>query len=264
MKCESTIKHSQFSKKIRSYITTLIFITLFWGFWALQAQAQMFSVGNSGPRFNIPQTEVYAGIQPMEVTYQGSSSITLGQGRNAFNFEGPIIRLGYESPTLDLFLGTGGQISGIDGASYFDIGGNIDFGLSVLRTEALSIQIPFRIASRFTNITSDQAFQAPGVERFRFGSLTAGAGARILGRPFDNFRIEAGAIPSYGFSFASGGFFGGSMSSVAGFGRLYFDRLFEDVGISVGYKYDYRNYDVDEDIYDYKMKGHSLELGITF
>jgi len=264
MKCDSTAKHSSFFEKSCHRLSALLVIIAILGFAPYQLQAQMFSVGDTGPRFNIPQTEFYAGFAPMEVTYQGGSDISDIQGRNAFNFEGPILRLGYESTTFDLFLGTGGTITGIDEASYFDIGGNIDFGLSVLRTKPLSIQIPIRIASRFTNMTSDRAFRSRGVERFRFGSLTAGAGARILGRPVQNFRIEAGAIPSYGFSFASGGFFGGSMGSVAGFGRLYFDRLFADVGLSIGYKYDFRNYDVDEDVYDYKMKGHSLELGITF
>lgn len=265
MKCDSATKHSPFQKKIfRNIITLLVtFWILFCGFPAA-LQAQMFSVGNPGVRFNTPQTEFYAGIEPLDVNFQGGDDIGPAQGAGAFSFEGPIIRLGYESRSFDIFLGSGGSITGIESASYFDVGGNIDFGLSVYRSKMFSFTLPVRIASRYTNITSDRSFQIPGVNRFRFGSLTGGAGVRVASNPLTNFRFEAGAVPSYGFAFASGGFFGGSMGSVAGFGRLYFDRLFEDVGISVGYKYNLRNYEVDEDVYDYKMIGHSLELGITF
>lgn len=260
MKWEFTLFHSAKAKKIitKYFLGLLIGLILFLGM-ATAVQAQMFSVGEQGPRFNIPQTEFYAGLEPMNVTYEGSAKT-----QEQFAFEGPIIRLGYNSTTIDLFLGAGGNISGIDDVSYFDIGGNIDFGLRLYRSKKLSVQLPVRISSRYTNITNDRSFQVATQNQFQFGSLAAGAGARILARPAEDFRIGAGALPSYGFSFASGGFLGGSIGKVAAFGHLYFDRLFGDFGLSVGYKYDLRNYDVDEDNFDYKMNGHSIELGITF
>ncbi len=159
-------------------------------------------------------------------------------------------------------MGTGGKVTGIDEAAYFDIGGNIDFGIRLYKSEKLLVQLPFQIASRYTNITSDQII--PTLSRFQFGSLTVGAGANVLARPFKGIRIEAGAIPNYGFAFASGGFFGGSLGAVAAEGRLYLDRLFDDVGLSLGYKYHLRNYDIDEDAYDYKLSGHSVNVGVTF
>lgn len=264
MKCESKIKHSLFFKKIRTYgVAGSISVLLMIFGLVCNSQAQMFSVGDQGPRFNTPQTEFYAGLEPINVTYKGGNDAPTMQS-NAFEMEGPIIRVGYNSPGVDLFLGTGGKISGIDEASYFDVGGNIDFGLNLLRKKALTLQLPVRIASRYTNITNDRTLRSPTLNRFRFGSLTAGIGARILGRPQPNLRLEAGAVPSYGFSFASQGFTGGSMGSVAAFGRVYADHLFGDVGLSIGYKYDLRNYDVEENVYDYKMNGHSIEMGITF
>ncbi len=224
------------------------------------ASAQMFSVGNDRPRFDIPRTELYLGLEPMEVRYHGSPTNT---NAGIYSFDGPIIRAGYNSSTLDLFIGTGGEITGLDDVAYFDFGGNIDIGINLYTTENLFIQLPLRIASRFTNITnSNRGIQ--GFDRFRFGSLTAGAGGRILARPGEQIRIEASAVPSYGFSFASGGLFGGSLGSFSSGVRLYFDRLFGDFGLSAGYKYDFRNYNVDEDEYDYKMKSHSIQLGITF
>lgn len=264
MKCDSVTNHSPFKKNIQLMLAGMFMLLVFLCGFPGQLQAQMFSVGNPGVRFNTPQTELYAGLEPLDVNFKGGDDITLAQGASAFSFEGPVIRLGYETAAFDIFLGTGGSITGIESASYFDIGGNIDFGLPIYRSKYFSLVLPVRIASRYTNITSDRSLGIPGVNRFRFGSLTGGAGAQIASRPLDNFRFHAGAVPTYGFSFASGGFFGGSMGSVAAFGRLYFDRLFGDVGLSVGYKYDLRNYNVDEDVYDYKMTGHSLELGITF
>lgn len=263
MKCEYTIHHSLIMK--RNVINN--FAGLFFGIFFLlvvtdQLQAQMFSVGNPGSRFNVPQTEFYLGLEPMDVTYEGDNIQRAEAG--AFEFTGSVLRLGYESPALDIFMGTGGSITGIEEASYFDAGGNIDFGLGLYRSRSFSLEIPLRIASRYTNITSNEGFQFTRFNRFRFGSLTAGAGIHVRARPLDDLRFRAGAVPGYGFAFASDGFFGGSLGSVVAHSRLYFDRLIEDVGLSVGYKYDLRNYDIDEDIYDYKVNGHSLELGITF
>ena len=263
MKCESTANHSPFSTMFSLRVMTGICIALFLILgWSGPLYAQMFSVGDDRPQFNTPQNEIYAGVESIAVTFEGNNPSAPGRG--IFAFDGPVIRLGYNSNTVDFSLGTAGSITGIENITYFDIGGDIDFGINLYRSQRFRIQVPIRIATRFTNITNDQVFQTTTQNRFRFGSLTAGAGARISARLKEKFRIRAGAVPSYGFSFASGGFFGGSLGSVAAFGRIYFDRLFGDVGLSAGYKYDLRNYDVDENIFDYKMVGHSFELGITF
>jgi hypothetical protein len=263
MKCKVTKKNSPFFTKNNLQKVLAIGLALFVvSGTVVPVQAQMFSVGGDrGPRYNTPQTEIYVGLEPMIVDYKGG-----GQQPEAgvFEFDGPVIRLGYNSSSFDLFMGSGGKVTGIDEASYFDVGGNIDFAVNIIRNKKLSLQLPFRIASRYTNITDDRALGISSLSRFRFGSLTGGAGARIVSRPAQNFRVEVGAVPTYGFSFASGGLFGGSLGSVSAMGRLYFDRLFNDIGLSLGYDYDLRNYDIDEDIYDYKITGHSIEIGITF
>lgn len=262
MKCDSTTQHSRIMQRNVINLPVGFLIGLFLICTIHEpAQAQMFSVGDQGPRFDVPQSEVYLGLEPMEVTYEGG---TQGTEAGAFEFTGSVIRLGYESSSIDVFLGTGGRITGINNASYFDTGGNINLGIALYRSRSFSAEIPLRIASRYTNITNSQAFQFNTFNRFRFGSLTAGAGFRVRVRPLEDLRFKAGVVPNYGFAFASGGFFGGSMGSVAGQSRLYFDRLFGDVGLSIGYKYDLRNYDIDEDIYDYRINGHSLEVGVTF
>lgn len=259
MKCDYLLHHSQPQNDKMSKV--IFFIGWFFAcLSAGQVHAQMFSVGEQEPRFDIPHAEFYLGLEPMEVTYHGDDV----QEGSVFEFEGSIIRLGYAGSGIDFFMGVGGNITGIDEASYFDAGGNIDFELVIHRNEHITLQLPLRVSSRYTNITNEQALQLPRLNRFRFGSLTAGAGAQILARPTRNFRLKAGAVPNYGFAFASDGLFSGSLGAVAAYGRLYFDRLFGDAGLSLGYKYDLRNYDIDEDRYDYRINGHSLEVGITF
>lgn len=262
MKCKVTTKNSRFLKKVLKNFISLGISLLLIGV-ANPASAQMFSVGDSGPRYNQPMSEIFVGVELIDMIYKGAPESEVGPEAGAFEFNGPILRFGYNTPGMDLFLGTGGEITGLDDAAYFDVGADIDFGLNLYRSEKLTLQIPFRIASRYTNITNSQRVIST-VNRFQFGSLGAGAGAKILARPKKNIRIEAGAVPSYGFAFATGGFFGGSIGTVNIGSKLYFDRLIGDRGLSLGYNYDYRSYDIDEDVYDYAIAGHTIELGITF
>lgn len=262
MKCESTIQHSPIVKLFFKIATATFLGCMLW-LAPSMVRAQMFSVGGQGPRFNTPQNELYLGVEPLDVTYHGGKLNNPQQTGGLFSFNGSILRLGYRSGGLDLFLGSGGEITGIKNVSYFDIGGNIDIGLMLQHSKTFLVQIPIRIASRYTNMTNDQQISSR-YNRFKFGSLTGGAGLRVMARASHDIRIEVLGVPSYGASFASGGFFGGSVSSVAAEGRLYFDHLFGNMGLSLGYKYDYRNYDVDEDVYDYKMSGNNIEVGLTF
>lgn len=260
MKCETSVKHSPNTNYL-NYSFLIICVSILSLASPRMAQAQMFSVGEEGPRFNSPQTAVYLGMEPMTVTYRGNNTGTAATG--LFDFEGPLLRLGYNTSSLDLSMGVGGEVTGIKNVSYFDIGGSIDLGFRIHRSQRLTIRLPIRIESRFVNMTNNQMV-ATRYNRFRFGSLIAGAGAYIMVRPASDIRIAASAVPSYGFAFASGGLFGGGLASVDAGARLFFDRLFGKYGLSVGYTYDSRSYDIDENVYDYRMKGHILEVGITF
>lgn len=245
---------------LRVPITLIVFTVFFLLGPSGTARAQMFSMDEeSPPQFMQPANELYIGYEPTTVTYEGS--VEAGEA-GQFAYDAPVLRVGYSSRTLNLYLGAGGDITGSDDVAYFDVGGNINVGFPLYFTEKFILQLPVRISSRLTNITNNRT--SFSLDRFRFGSVTAGAGLQANARPARNLRVRVGAIPSYGFTFASGGLFGGSLGSVALKGRLYFDRLFGNVGLSAGYKYDLRNYNVEEEKYDYRMQGHSIQLGITF
>lgn len=267
MKYETTTKHSPFLLKI---VKSAFFFLLFLPFVPQQAKAQMFSVGEDDAQTIIPPLELYLAYEPMNVTYQGNNldfEIPPGLPIDIFAFSGPVVRLGYNSPTINLSLASGGEITGLDNVSYFDFGGNINVNLNLYRTPTLSIQLPVQFSSRYTNITNSVRFNLMNVNlsnRFRFSNLNIGAGLKLFARPLTNLRFETGIIPSYGFAFASGGVFGGSLATVSAGARLFIDRIFGEVGLSLGYQYNLRNYNVDEALYDYRMNAHSIQLGITF
>lgn len=223
--------------------------------------AQMFSMGDDSPQYVKPQNEAYAGLELMSVSYRGANPAQADRGIFAFN--GSIARLGYQSPTVDFSVGKGGPITGINDVSYFDIVGKLSFGIPLYRSKAFELQLPFQLSSRYT-VMSSKDFVQSRFNRFNFGSLIGGIGTKLIMRPAEDIRIHVLAVPSYGFAFASGGLFSGGLGSIAGKSRLYFDRLFGNLGLSVGYYYDFRNYDIDDEVYDYRMNGHIIVLGITF
>lgn len=255
MKCENICYHS---RNIINYSLTIFFGFVMLALLALPAEAQMFTVGNDDdPRRGDPHTNFYVGLEPTTSEYEGPLE------NDQFNFEGPLIRLGYKMSSLELFLGTGGKVTGIDDVSYLDMGGNINLSVPVHTTKNLILELPVRISSRLTNITNSERLTFDN-NRFRFGNLAVGAGAQAMVRAGENLRFQANAIPSYGFAFASGGFLGGSISMAAAEGRMYIDRLFDKVGLSFGYRYNQRRYDIDEDQFDYFLQSHSVMAGISF
>ena len=255
------IKHASKNNLSRSWVIAgIIAITLLLG-TAPAVQAQMFSVEDeSNSEFFRPSSEAYIGFEPTSVTYEGAES---AEDAGLYEYDAPVLRIGYSGRTVNFFMGAGGSVTGSDDVAYFDVGGNINYQLPLYVSSQFILAVPVRISSRFTNITTEQT--AITLNRFRFGSLLAGAGLKANIRTQSSIRVQLGAVPSYGFTFASGGFFGGGLGTLAVNGRLFFDQLLSnDMGLSVGYKYDFRKYNIDEERFDYRIQGHSIQVGITF
>lgn len=259
MKCELSVNNSRTIQNFTIPGWCMAAVLLLFFLIPVQVQAQMFSVGEDRTQFNIPQSALYVGLEPVSVDYYGNDTSAEAGG---FEFDGSLIRLRYETPGLNLFLATGGSITGIENQSYFDIGGKIDYGLPLYVSKGMIIQIPLELKSIYSTMTNSQFVGT--TTGFRFGSLLGGLGARMMVRIQDDVRFEVSGIPSYGVTFASGGFFGGSLGILSGSGRFYLDRLFGDAGLSLGYDYNYKNYNVDEPLYDYRIRAHSIQIGITF
>ncbi len=255
MKCEFFIKHSHPVKNntnriLRNSILLLILLTV-----PFSLQAQMFSIDDGRDRLDIPQTAVYLGYEPAKFEYQGS-------GIDRFSFDGPLIRFRLESSGLNLFLATGGKITGIDDISYFDAGVKAGYSLTLLRKQKIVVQVPLQLTSNITSVVTDNVFAT--TTQFKQGGLVIGAGADIRFRPSEKFRVHLSMVPSYGFSFATGGTFGGSLSELEGQGRVFLDNLFGNIGLSLGYDYHYKGYDIEQNEYDYDFRSSSILVGITF
>lgn len=259
MKCEYVMQQSpmpQYQSVCKLLLLTFLFLTTL---LVSGAQAQMFSVGSAPGRVDIPRTAIYLGLEPADFEYTGDPGDINSE---RYEFNGSLLRLRLETSGLSFFLATGGSITGIDDVSYFDAGVEAKYGITLYRKEALIIQLPVQIISSLTSVSSDRNFQSSS--QFQQGSLAVGAGAFAGVRPADNFRFQLGFIPHYGFSFATGGTFGGSLAKLDGRFRLFFDRLFGDVGLSLGYNYKFDSFDVDENEFDYDLTSHSILVGITF
>ncbi len=247
--------------KNRKIYSPLIFALLLWA-WPALAAAQMFSIDDSPGSGSVPDIAVYAGIEPTSSEYQGSGDA--GPAAGIYEFNGPVVRFAIEGRGLNAYLGTGGSTTGLDDVSYFDAGVKLGYGLPLYRTENLGLQIPVQLHSAYTR-SSNNEISLPGVPEFQQGTFEIAGGAELHARPASQFRIGASILPSYGFSFSTRERdAGGSIFGVEGEARLYFDRLFESAGLSIGYNYNYRDYDIDGELLDYKATGHSFLVGITF
>lgn len=216
----------------------------------------MFSVGSEPGRVDIPSTAIYLGLEPADFEYTGPPA-----NERRYEFNGSLLRLRLETSGLKFFLATGGSLTGIDDVSYFDAGIQARYGITLFRQKGLTVQIPLQIVSGITSVSNNQNLASSS--QFRQGSLVVGPGAFVGARPSDRIRLQAGFIPHYGFSFATGGTFGGSLAKLDGKFRLFFDRLFGDTGLSLGYNYKFDRFDVDENEFDYDFQSHSILVGIT-
>ncbi len=261
MKCEFFIKHSFFIVK------KTVLTRCFWGMFVFLfifshlGYAQMFSVDdNNRPGIRgIPATAIYLGAEPASFDYQGPDDIP---NSGEYEFNGTLIRFRLESYGINLFMASGGDITGIDDVSYFDAGLKAGYGITLLNNRRMMVQIPFQLVTSITSVVNRNVV---GLNRqFQQGALIGGVGGYIGLRPVERIRLQFNVVPNYGFSFATGNTFGGSLLHVEGQARLFFDRVFGEMGLSLGYDYNYKNYNIEEDLFDYKLNTHSILVGITF
>ncbi|MDR8393787.1 hypothetical protein NC796_21720 [Aliifodinibius sp. S!AR15-10] len=227
-----------------------------------QLQAQMFSVEEEERMENralMPSTGVYIGLEPVEFTYQGDFS---GLDSGIYQFDGPLMRLRFETFGFEAFIGVGGRLTGIDNIGYFDAGAKAVRGIRVVSTPRFQFQIPLQIKSSITTVSNNESIG--GDTQFRQGTLEFGGGGQMSARLGERVRFTVATIPNYGFSFASGGIFGGQIYELETKSRIYIDRVFGDMGMSVGWDYGFKRFDVEEEEFDYNLRSHSFIIGITF
>jgi len=242
-----------------SAVMLLLFIFLFAPVTDLYAQ--MFSVREREQLGNrrLPLNNVMIGLEPASFDYQGDPG---DPEARIFEFDGTLVRLRYDNPFIDFSLGFGGGLTGIDEVSYFDAALKFQRGIRVVRNESLNLRLPVQLKTSITSVSNDQQI---GIStQFDQGTFSIGGGANADIRLARNLRISATAIPNIGFSFSTGGTFGGSIFDVELGSKFFIDRLFGQIGLSVGWEYSLKKFRVDEEKFDYDFDGHSILIGLTF
>jgi hypothetical protein len=226
------------------------------------AHGQMFSVKSSKRPVTGPNIGLYAGASLINFNYQGSENAGPAAGMYAFN--GPIIRFRIEGHGIELYLGTGGNLTGLDPISYFDAGIRAGYGISLYHIPKFSVKIPLQIHAALTSVSNDEILN-PRAPDFQQGIFAFGAGADINARPAPRFRINANLIPSYGFTFSTRQrHSSGSVFGVEGKVRFYFVQLFGSAGLSLGYGYRYRHFNIEGQQLDYNAIANSFLIGVIF
>jgi hypothetical protein len=226
------------------------------------ARGQMFSVKSNKKQVTEPNIGIYAGASLINFNYKGAENAGPAAGMYAFN--GPIIRFRVEGQGIELYLGTGGNITGLDPISYFDAGIRGGYGLLLYHVPKLDIKIPLQVHAGLTSVANDEILN-PIAPDFQQGTFSFGTGVDISARPAPRFHVKANLKPSYGFTFStrqrhsSGGVFG-----VEGKVRFYLIQLFGSAGLSLGYGYRYRHFNIEGQQLDYNAMANSFLIGIIF
>lgn len=225
------------------------------------ARAQMFSVQEDEAVRNraTPNNAILLGWEPADFKYVGSYT---GTNAGVYAFDGPLLRAKFETIGLQGYVGLGGRLTGLNDEAYFGAGVRAERGIGVFRRPGFRALIPVLIKSSITTVTSDR-FLGSGAQ-FQQGTLSFGGGAEVNARLGNRVRFSANAVPNYGFSFASGGIFGGQIYEFQTEARLYIDHLFGESGLSVGWDYGFKRFDVEENEFDYNLRTHSFLIGLTF
>jgi hypothetical protein len=246
--------------RLQSGLTFLILlsaITLF--FLPGNASAQMFSIGDDPiqQREGAPGIYTILGIgwEPASFTYKGNESLLTDR----VDFDDPVLRLRLDTPALELSLGLGGELTGMDETSFANVSARIQNPFFIYRNENVNIFFPVQLTTDLTRVRgSDTSFE------FQQSSFVFGSGVGSSVRLGDRLDFTIRATPNYGFSFSQGNLFGGSLFRFDGKSYLVIRNVIGRRSIALGYHYDFRRYDVEEELNDYDFNSHSFTLGIAF
>ena len=218
---------------------------------------QMFSVNNQPERISTSNTTVRLGTAVTSFLYQGLASEN--PNGSQLELDNTILVFGLESSELQVSALIGNRLAGIKEGSFFDLNLRFTNSIPLNRGRKLQIGIPIQLATGIT--TSNSEFD---IDRFNQTIFAAGTGASVNYNITQKTRLRTNGIAGYGFSNSNGGFFGGSLFYANGIARLDFLNLFGTNGISIGYDYSYKSFDIDVETYDYDLSAHLLTIGLIF
>ncbi|MGF1669369.1 MAG: hypothetical protein ACFCU6_02895 [Balneolaceae bacterium] len=179
--------------------------------------------------------------------------------RDRLDFNDNILNFKFENPGIDINIGLGGSATGMSNNSYVNLRGLLYNDFVLHRSSGFRFAIPLQISTDFTRINRD-------ITDFEFEqtSFSIGSGFNSAVRLTDRFQLTGRFTPNVGFSAARGTFFGGTLYSMQGRLRFVVDNFFGNNGLAIGYDFDFRDYDVDDDRFDNRFVGHGVTIGFIF
>ncbi len=219
--------------------------------------SQMFSVDRERPKRQPHKNQIYVGLEPAEFTYFGPQSSS-GQARFDMNY--PILRVSYESRNTELFIGYGDTFTGADSVDIFNLGGRFMQNVPLHTSKNFRVLIPIQLQADLTTAANDLALN----EKFQQSSIMIGAGPGLFWRIAPKLRWTSRLVPHIGYSLSPGGTFGGTLYQLGGHTRFMVDEVFGKIGLSFGYNYTFKRYNIEVERFDYKWRAHTLLIGITF
>jgi len=225
------------------------------------ASAQMFSVGNERPEDRPPpQRNAYIGVGPAEFEFHGNEQNVLNSNR--FDFDSQIVKLRYETLNLNFFINFSNSLTGADSVNYFNFGLEFVSSIQIADTEDFQFGVPIQFRGDFTNVNNQNVQRGQG--QFQQNNLQIGTGLMFEYRLTRAIRFGANAIPNAGITFSAGNTFFGTTYGVISDSRLYFDRIIGQLGLSFGYQFKFKRFNIDTDLFDYDLRSNIFSIGLTF
>lgn len=238
--------------------STAIFLCTICIFFPNVVQAQMFSIGDDEPRqergidlFSM----IGASWEIAEFTYAGEGA----SDQERLDFSDSIFRFRFESQGLNLSLGFGGSLTGMDNTSYLNLSGRLFNSFPLTRSPSFMLLVPLQISSDLKQVRQNRSDA-----EFLQSSLALGSGVSTIVKLGNRISFNIKATPNYGFSFSQGSLFGGNLFRFDGKGLLFIDDVFGSNALSLGYHFDYRNYRIEGNLNDYDYTSHSVTIGYAF
>lgn len=220
--------------------------------------AQMFSIDTEKqPKKGPVESYTMAGLslEWADFEFRGDPRGPAGRA----DFTAPVVRFRFESPGIRLTTAFGGSFTGMDDRSFTNINAQIENGIPLYRGTRSRLVLPFQLITDLLAVRPEgQSYE------FQQSSLVFGTGLRwTLLLPGGGLMVFDGA-PNYGFSFSQGSLFGGSLFRAGGGAKLFIPVGSGGRAIALGYHGDYRAYDIEGELNDYRYTSHAVTVGIGF
>jgi hypothetical protein len=223
-------------------------------------RAQMFSVRSLPQQYTVPSSNIFFGVLPTRFHFKPSNTNAVTDP-GEFNFTDPVYQLGLDLAGLELSGKAGWNLGAARNLNFYELGMAFKARYPVLQSKPLLLSLPLVFHVRWTRVENKNA---PSNTDFRQNTGTIGSGLNMEVRLPDQVRLLLEGTLHYGFSVRALGQSSGSAWSGEVRSRLFFDRLIEQLGLSLGVDYRYTRFNNGETRYDYGMKNLSFLVGVTF